>query len=74
MIRGRNEAETLRLNNWGVGDILEGDEGNGPDRIRITCIGEENFGCRWDYKCTGTWNRESFNTTLSCREWRKVNA
>lgn len=72
MKRGRTEAETLALNGWKVGDILEGDEGNGPDRILITAIGEDRFTCKWDYKCTGEYQRESGNTTLSCREWRKV--
>lgn len=72
MKRGKTEAETLALNGWKVGDILEGDEGNGPDRIIITAIGEDRFTCRWDYKCTGEYQRESGNTTLSCREWRKV--
>lgn len=72
MKRGKTEAETLALNGWKVGDILEGDEGNGPDRILITAIGEDRFTCKWDYKCTGEYHRESGNTTLSCREWRKV--
>lgn len=70
MIRGKTEADTLRLNGWGVGDILEGDEGYGPQRIRITGIGEELFLCRWLYK--KGWSDESGNTTLSCREWKKV--
>ena len=29
-----------RENGWKVGDVLEGDEGHGPSRIRITAIGE----------------------------------
>ena len=70
---GKNEAETLRLNNWGVGDLLEGDEGYGPDRILITAIGQEEFLCRWDYKCTGIFSDEKGNTTLSFRDWKKVN-
>lgn len=72
MRRGKTEVETLRLNGWGIGDILEGDEGYGPDRIEITHIGEKRFGCRWDYKCNGDYGEEKFNTTLACREWRKV--
>lgn len=72
MKRGKTEAETLALNGWKVGDILQGDEGNGPDRILITAIGEDLFTCKWDYKCTGEYHRESGSTTLSCREWRKV--
>jgi hypothetical protein len=74
MLRGNTEAETLRLNGWGIGDILEGDEGYGPSRIVITAIGEETFLCRWDYKCTGVFGDESGNTTLSCRDWKKVSS
>lgn len=74
MKRGKTERETLELNGWGIGDILEGDEGHGPDRIIITAIGEEKFLCKWDYKCKGEYSRgESGSTTLSCREWKKVN-
>lgn len=73
MIRGKTEAETLKLNGWGVGDILEGDEGHGPDRVKITTIGEEGFLCRWDYKCKDIWSEEKGNTTLTCREWKKIN-
>lgn len=72
MLRGKTQRETLELNGWGVGDILEGDEGHGPSRILITAIGEETFLCRWDYRCDGNYHRESGNTTLACREWRKV--
>lgn len=77
------EVERLRALNAGVGDILEGTEfyGNGltepwnshTDRIKITAIGEEKFMCRWDYKCKGVYAEESGNTTLSCRDWKKVN-
>lgn len=70
---GKTEVETLRLNNWGLGDILEGDEGYGPDRILITAIGQEKFMSRWDYKCKGKYSSEAGNTTLTCRNWKKVN-
>lgn len=74
MKRGKTERETLELNGWQVGDILEGDEGHGPDRIIITAIGEKKFLCKWDYKCKGKYPRgETGNTTLSHREWVKVN-
>ncbi len=74
MKRGNTEAETLDLNGWGVGDILEGDEGYGADRILITAVGEESFLCKWDYKATGEYAEESGSTTLSCREWKKVDS
>ena len=73
MIHGKTEKETLELNGWGVGDILEGDEGYGPDRIKITAIGEDKFLCRWDFKCKGIYKEESGCTTLEMRKWRKIN-
>lgn len=72
MIRGKTEKETLELNGWGVGDILEGDEGYGPQRILITAIGEERFLCKWDRRANGEYDEESGSTTLRFREWRKV--
>lgn len=42
------------------------------DRILITAMGEQRFLCKWDYKCRGIYADESGNTTLSCREWKKV--
>ncbi|WP_138437990.1 DUF7241 domain-containing protein [Marinobacter shengliensis] len=72
MERGNTEVETLKLNGWGLGDILEGDEGYGPDQIKIIAMGNERFICQWRNRETGVFDRESPNTTLSCREWRKV--
>lgn len=69
---GKNEAETLRLNNFGVGDVLEGNEGYGLDRIIITAIGQEHFLCKWDHLVTGTFGREVGHTTLIHRDWKKV--
>jgi hypothetical protein len=72
MRRGGTEKETLELNGWAVGDILEGDEGYGPQRILITGIGESRFLCKWDYKCNGVYAEESGQTTLAYRNWVKV--
>lgn len=72
MKRGKTEVETLQLNGWGIGDILEGDEGYGADQIKIIAMGNEYFLCQWKNRETGSFDRESPNTTLSCREWRKV--
>jgi len=69
---GKTELETLEINGWGVGDILEGDEGYGPARIMITAVGEERFLCRWDHECMGKWGSECGNTTLKLREWKLV--
>ncbi len=72
MVVGKTERETLQLNGWGIGDVLEGDEGYGPDRIIITAIGEEAFICRWDYGAKGKYGKENGNTTLICRDWKKI--
>jgi hypothetical protein len=74
MKHGKTERETLDLNGWTIGDILEGDEGYGPQLIKITAVGEERFLCRWNYQKGKGWERESGQTTLSCREWRKVSS
>jgi len=65
--RGHTEAETCKLNGWVVGDVLEGDEGDGTERMVISAIGalrllghrvgEPSTECSW---------------TLSRRDWRKV--
>lgn len=72
MIRGYSEAETVRLNGWGVGDILEGAEGNRVSRILITAVTDTSFLCKWDYKCNGEYDEESGDTILNYREWKKV--
>ncbi len=72
---GKTEVETLRLNGFGVGDILEAEpltEASDPDRIMITAIGVEKFLCMWDWGTKGTWSKEMGSTTLSIRPWRKV--
>ncbi len=40
MLRGKTDADTCRLNGWTVGTVLVGDDGHGPEKIRITAIGE----------------------------------
>lgn len=35
-----NSADRCRQEGWQVGDVLEGSEGYGPVRVRITSIGE----------------------------------
>lgn len=76
MIRGNTEVETLKLNGWTVGDVLEGTEFSGAwqatHRIRITAIGEQKFLCLWDYLDGDGFVRESGSTTLAHRKWKKV--
>lgn len=66
MLRGKTDAETIRLNGWKVGDTLAGDEGYGEDRIRITAVGKSMILCCWNDE------EREVPTTLSYREWRKV--
>lgn len=35
-----NDAETCRQNGWVAGQYLRGDEGHGPEIIKITAVGE----------------------------------
>lgn len=72
MLRGETEVDTLALNGWRIGDILEGDYGYGPEQILITAIGEELFLCRWKNKNKDEFGEESGDTTLNYREWKKV--
>jgi hypothetical protein len=65
---GLTEAQMVSRRGWKVGDVVEGDEGYGVERLRITGVGERMLiGRRDDHKsdCEGPW-------TLSCRCWRKV--
>lgn len=72
MKRGKTEADTLKINGWGPGDILEGDEGYGPEQIKIIVVGHERFIGQWRNRETGDFDPETPNITLTCREWRKV--
>lgn len=69
---GATDRETIDLNGWAVGDILEGQQLAKPARILITALGEETFLCRWDYSCSGVYGEECGSTVLTEREWRKV--
>ena len=61
-----SDAEMCRRRGWKVGDIIEGDEGYGPERILITAIGERRLLARSvDSKHEGAW-------TLTCRCWKRV--
>ena len=66
-------AETCRQNGWHVGDVLEGDEGRGPTRIRITAIGEDAILAR-PIMQSGAPIDDSYesNWTLAYRDWKMV--
>lgn len=73
MKKGFSEANTLQLNQWGIGDVLEGRENDTTHRIIIHAVGTDNFLCQW-YKLDNsewiTMNDESGNTSLNHREWK----
>lgn len=77
MKRGKTEIETLKLNGWGVGTILEGVDILGrTDRIKITALGLTNFLCVWHCDLVNNSNdfesRDSVNTSLNHRDWVEV--
>lgn len=67
-----NSAQICRDNGWEVGDVLEGDEGYGPTRIRLTAIGESDILARaLSHKGKPLGHSEA-PWTLSCRDWKRV--
>jgi len=77
MKRGNTEVETLHLNGWGIGDILEGTftcfEGDIiTNRIKIITLGEEMFICRWDRLDGKGYREENGSTALTHMEWKKI--
>lgn len=72
MKHGAHPVETARLNGWGVGTRLVGDEGYGPTVIEITAMGERTLLARAVSRqgrpvdeVEGTW-------VLDAREWTEV--
>lgn len=73
MLRGKTESETCRLNGWNVGTVLVGDEGYGPEKIKITAIGESSMLARRIENQRGEQVEDSEGTwTLSYREWKSA--
>lgn len=65
-----SSADICRENGWGAGDVLEGDEGWGMERIVITAVGEHKVLARTESRSSwaeGLWD-------LHHRVWRKVEA
>jgi hypothetical protein len=76
-----DDARIAMLNGWVVGDVLEGEDATGFERIRITAIGEERVLGRlvgvkgktardWEAVTVGQARERMF--TLSNRIWRKA--
>lgn len=75
-----DDARIAAINHWSVGDILEGEDATGFERIRITSIGEERVlgrllavkgktGREWEDAIVGQARERMF--TLTNRVWRK---
>ena len=65
-----SSTQICRANDWTVGDILEGQDEIGLDRIRITAIGEQHALVRWQY---ADWPESSERIiSLDFRDWRKA--
>jgi len=70
MVRGQTETETCLLNGWVAGTVLIGDEGFGPEKIKITAIGEEAILARTIETGKGdAVDRSEGLWTLAHREW-----
>ena len=69
-----NDAETCRASGWGPGTVLVGDEGDGPDAIRLTAVGERSvLAVHVAARRDGAWRSgrgRECNWTLECRDWR----
>lgn len=66
--QGLNEdpADYVRRRGWEVGTVIEGDEGHGAMRIRITAVGQKSVLAMHDR--TGREN----SWTFAHRDWRVV--
>jgi hypothetical protein len=67
-----SDASKCRINGWGAGTVLEGDEGYGPTRIVLTAIGEEKILARRISENGIPCDDRETGWTLQCREWHKV--
>jgi len=70
-----NSTERCRLNGWGPGTLLTGDEGYGPTVICITAVGEENVLARpvSDRGEPTNWPHEGL-WCLDYRDWKPLKA
>jgi hypothetical protein len=60
-------ADLCRKNGWTVGTVLEADEGNGPERIVITAVGEESVLAK-----AFCLHQHESNWNLTFRDWKEV--
>jgi len=62
---GRPSAALCRVHHWKAGDVLEGDEGYGPERITLTAVGEQSILAKGPGGYESAW-------TLASRCWGRV--
>ncbi len=67
-----NDAATCHKNGWKVGDHLMGDEGRGPEVIRITAVGEYSILARLVWTRGKIIRTAEHEWTLALRDWKKV--
>lgn len=72
LIRGRTDAELVRLKGWGVGTWLVGDEGYGPTVIKITAVGEDSILARQVTHNGAPVNEREGSWTLRFRDWTET--
>lgn len=65
-------AAVCRRKRWPVGTIIEGDEGYGMTRIKITAIGEKSILARVISHAGEPVERNEMPWILYMRRWRKV--
>ena len=65
-----SSADLCRLNGWRRGTLLVGDEGRGPEVIRITAVGDESILAMQVMPPDG-WEAD---WDLRCRNWRRIYA
>jgi len=68
----KSDAEICREKGWQVGDVLEGDEGDGPTRILITAIGERHILAKELSHNAADRQRQESHWTVQARERKKV--
>ncbi len=72
MLRGESDAETCRLNGWGPGTMLMGEECGAITTLLITAVGERLILARAVKENGRKCNWPEMAWTLAYREWRRV--
>lgn len=73
VLGARDEASYCRDAGLEPGDMLVGDQGYGPSIFKITTLGESMILARTSHNGAPRWSDEHA-VTLSCRDWRLLDA